>query len=373
MQFKDVIGQQQLKTQLIREASSDRVAHAQLFLSRPGTGGLPLALAFAQYINCDNPGETDSCNVCASCVKAAKLTHPDIHFSFPAFPKKSGKPHLSDDYLVPWREALGRQPYMDQFDWLQFIDAGNRQGNITALECRHIIRQLGLKAFEGKYKVQIIWMVEALGNEGNILLKLLEEPPLDTVLILIAEQQEKILNTILSRTQIKVLDDLSVEEIKTALVAGGEQDDQRAAQLAYFADGNYHRALALQQKSSADLFKWLDTWLSASMNNQANALLDFIGFLNSEGREKVKHFFDYMLHFFRECLTLRFQESGHIRLMAREKELAEKIWLFADLDRISRLVSLVEEKHYHVERNVNPKYILLDLSVKSKKILRGKA
>lgn len=373
MQFSDVIGQERLKEQLIREANSERVPHAQLFVSRPGTGGLALAAAFAQYINCESPGASDSCGTCSSCLKSAKLAHPDIHFSFPAFPQKSGKPHISDDYLDKWREAVEQQPYMDVFDWLQFISAGNKQGNITATECRHMIRQLGLKAFEGRYKVQIVWMAESLGNEGNILLKLLEEPPADTVLILIAEQQEKLLNTILSRTQIKVLDDLPAAAIKASLMAAGDIDEERAGQIAFFADGNYHRALALYQKSSADMFKWLDTWLSASMNNNATALLEFINFLNGEGREKVKHFFDYILHFFRECLTVRFQEGAQARLVVKERALAEKIWRFADLERITRVVRLVEEKHYHVERNVNPKYILLDLSVQSHKILRGKA
>ena len=372
MQFRNVIGQERLKEQLIREANSDRIPHAQLFVSRPGTGGLPLAIAFAQYINCDQPTASDSCGECPACSKANALVHPDIHFTFPAFPKKSGSPHLSDDYVAQWREAVEQQPYMNQFDWLQFINAGNKQGNITALECRHIIRQLQLKSFEGKYKVQIIWMVEALGVSGNILLKLLEEPPPDTVLLLICEQQEKILNTILSRTQLKVMEDLSTDEIKAALLNDIESDAERAGQIAFFADGNYHRALELQRQTSADMFKWLDTWLSASMNSNANSLLEFINYLNSEGREKVKHFFDYLLHFFRECLTMEFNQGGQVRLLMKEKALAEKIWRFADLERISKVVKLVEDKHYHVERNVNPKYILLDLSVRSRDILRGK-
>ena len=158
-------------SQLIAEAKAERIPHAQLFVSRPGTGGLPLAIAFAQYINCEQPTATDSCGVCISCRKSSQLVHPDIHLSFPSFRLKPTKPNLSQDFLKSWREAFLSTPYMNSYDWLQYIKAGNKQGNISAEECRQIIKQLQLTTFEGKYKVQIIWMVEALGKEGNILLK----------------------------------------------------------------------------------------------------------------------------------------------------------------------------------------------------------
>lgn len=373
MQFSDVIGQDVLKAQLIREFKSGKVPHAQLFLSRPGTGGLPLALAFAQYLNCEQPGDTDSCGTCPACAKSRQLIHPDIHFTFPVITKKSGKPPLSNDYIKEWRDAIKANVYMSEFDWLQFLNAGNKQGNITALECRHVIKQLQLKAYEGRYKVQIIWKVEALGLEGNILLKLLEEPPPDTILILIVEEQERIINTILSRAQLKVFEDLPAEAIQSRLLAEQALETEKAAQIAYLADGNYHRALELADRSGGDLFKWLNIWLTASMNNNANELMEFITLLHGEGREKVKHFFDYLLHFFRECLTWQFQDKSQVRLMMKEKALAEKIWRFATIERIAEVVSLIEEKYYHVERNVNAKYILLDLSIQSRNILRGKA
>lgn len=371
MQFCQVIGQQKIKDQLTAEVVSGRIPHAQLFVSRPGSGGLPLAMALAQFINCEQRGARDSCGECGSCRKSAQLVHPDIHFSFPVISSKSGKPSVSTDHLKAWREAVLSTPYMSEYDWLQFIGAANKQGNITAEECRQIIRQLQLKSFEGTFKVQIIWMVEALGSQGNILLKLLEEPPPQTIIILIAESQDLILNTILSRTQLKVLEDLSAEEISTALVAREEADPERAGQIAFLADGNYHRALELSRKTSQDMFKWLDTWVSAAMNSNVNDLLDFNAFLHSEGREKVKHFLDYVLHFLRECLALRFRVGSEVRLGLKEKSLAQRIWKFADLDRISRFIALVEEKHYHVERNVNAKYILLDLGINMRRILRG--
>lgn len=372
MQFKDVIGQDKVKAHLLSEAQSGRIPHAQLFLGRSGTGALPAALAFAQYINCEQPGPADSCGQCHACQLAAKLTHPDIHFAFPVVPRKS-KPQLSRDYMNEWREAVLRQPYLNEFDWLQFIDAGNRQGNITAGECRQIFRQLQLKTFEGRYKVQIIWMVEALGISGNILLKLLEEPPDDTVLLLIAENAEEVLPTILSRTQIKVIEDLTAEEIAGALVTRGEAEGDDARQFAFLADGSFHRALELSRESSRDLFKWLDRWLTASMNNQASELVEFINFLHGQGREKVKHFLEYKLHFFRECLNMKFQPGAALRLIPAEEDLARRVWRFASLHSLAEVAELTGEKCYHVERNVNARYVLLDLSIKTRRIFRQQA
>lgn len=371
MQFKEVIGQQEIKQQLINEVRTDRIPHAQMFLSRTGTGGLPMALAFSQYLVCDAPNESDSCGECPSCRKAAQLIHPDIHFSFPAFPKKSGKPHFSSDYIEEWRKAVAQQPYQSEYDWLQFLDAGNKQGNITANECREIIRRLQLKSFEGKFKVQIIWMAESLGKEGNILLKLLEEPPADTILILIAENQELILNTILSRTQVKSFHDLSIDDIKTALMQQ-DIDAERAENIAFLADGSFHKALELLKTTSNDIFNWMEIWLTASMNRQANDLVQFITKLSGEGREMNKQFFEYALHFFRECLALKFKSPDKVKLTLKERSLAQKVWQIGNFDRIARVIPLIEERHYHVERNVNAKYILMDLSIQTEKILRGK-
>ena len=372
MQFKDVIGQEVIKKQLINEVAVNMIPHAQLFLSRPGTGGLPLALAFAQFLNCEDRLENDSCGVCPACSKASQLIHPDIHYSFPVYRKVSAKPAFSYDFIKEWRRANLATPYQNLFDWLQSIKAGNKQGNISAEDCRHMIRKLQLKSFEGKFKVQIIWMAETLGREGNMLLKLIEEPPADTILIIIAEQQEKILNTILSRTQAKVLGDLSADQIEAALLDRLELLPERAQQIAFLADGNFHKAITLSQSSSDDLFDWLNTWLTAAMNRNATQLVNFAAQLNSQGREKVKQFLDYMLHFFRECLSFKYRSHDEVKLLLKEKELAQKVWHFATLDRIAQVIELIEAKCYHIERNVNAKHVLLDISIRTEKILRGK-
>jgi DNA polymerase III subunit delta' len=201
MQFKDVIGQQEVKQHLVEMVQHNRLSHALLFLGREGSGALPLAIAFAQYIVCQKAnakpqpagpslfGEpepvaapvamNDSCGVCPSCTKAHALVHPDIHFSYPVVTKKAGTPPLSTDYVAEWREFIQQYPYGNVYDWLQFIGAENKQGNITAQECNDIMRKLNLKSFESGYKILVLWMPEYLGKEGNKLLKLIEEPPVD--------------------------------------------------------------------------------------------------------------------------------------------------------------------------------------------------
>jgi DNA polymerase-3 subunit delta' len=372
VQFKDVIGQEEVKAQLLREFQSGKIPHAQMFLARKGTGGLAMAMAFAQYLLCDNQSETDSCSVCPSCSKVSQLIHPDLHFSFPTVTTKAGKSTTSVDYIKEWRNSVLQTPYMTLFDWLQVINAENKQGNITAEECRSLSNKLQLKSFEGKFKVQIIWMAETLGKEGNILLKLLEEPPENTILILVAEDQEAILGTILSRTQVKNFHDLSSEAIKRALMERQQLAEEQALKVAFIADGDFHQALTLLGSNAMVVFDYLEVWLSASLNKKGSETMQFVESISKEGRETIKKFLDYALHFFRECLSVQYKTEDRIKLSSREKALATKIWQITNLERLSRLIPLIEEKHYHIERNANSKYVLLDLSIQTEKVLRGK-
>src|SRR3982750_3606918 len=261
MQFSNVIGQQVLKKELPELMQDNRLAHALIFLGKEGSGALSLALAFAQFVACEkgNPpagakkgtslfGEAsaveririmDSCGVCPSCIKAQKFVHPDIHFSYPVVTKKAGTPPISTDYITEWREFISLYPYGNVYDWLQFIGAENKQGNITANECNDIIRKLSLKTFESDYKVLVMWMPEYLGNEGNKLLKLIEEPPANTLFILVAENESLILPTILSRTQLIKVPALTADEISNALESSAKVSAEQARQVALIADGNF--------------------------------------------------------------------------------------------------------------------------------------
>src|SRR5690606_7490045 len=217
MRFKDIIGHQQIKEHLVQTVKDNRVSHAQLFLGPEGSGGLALAVAYAQYINCEQKQENDSCGECGSCRRYQKLIHPDLHFSYPFFATKE-RGEVAADYLEEWRHAFLSNPYMGFDYWRHQLDGGNKQANINIKEAHDIIKKLSLKAFEAEYKVHIMWLPEYLDKEGNELLKLIEEPPAKTVFLLVSENQDKILNTIISRTQLLKIPKFSYADIKQYLI-----------------------------------------------------------------------------------------------------------------------------------------------------------
>ena len=239
MYFNNVIGQAGKKSLLLQMARSGRMPHSLLLLGSPGSGKLALALALAQYILCEDPGESDACGDCNSCRKVSRLIHPDLHFSFPTV----GTNATSDMFLAQWRAIIGRHPYFNLNQWLQEIGAENRQGNINREECKNILRKLSLKTFEGSHKVLVIWLPEFLGKEGNRLLKIIEEPPEKTVFILVAEDQEQILNTILSRCQLVRIHPLSDEEVIEGLLRHRDIPRERARSVAHLSNGNFNEAL----------------------------------------------------------------------------------------------------------------------------------
>ena len=244
MQFKNIIGQEETKRRLIQTVKEGRISHTQLFLGNEGVGTLPLAVAYSQFINCANPTETDSCGICPSCVKFQKLVHPDLHFTFPtvAIDKKK----TSNDFITEWRSAFIENPYIGELQWLlKLDDEGKKQGNITAEECRDIFKKVGLKSFEAKYKTVIIWMAEYLSKEGNILLKLLEEPPVGTLIILVAQDSEKVLPTILSRAQTLKIPRLTDDEIAQELVSKFQIEMRDAETISRVSEGNLSLAINL--------------------------------------------------------------------------------------------------------------------------------
>jgi len=191
MQFSEVVGQVLVKQRLLQGFVAGRIPHAQLFLGAEGSGALPLAFAYAQFLLCENKTEMDSCGDCGNCRKSRQWSHPDIHFSFP-FPGKKGEREVATDLYTPWRAKLTESPYLTYAAWMRSLDAENKQGNIPISECRAILRNLSLKSFSGGYKILIMWLPEYLGKEGNVLLKLIEEPPEKTIFLLVAEDSEEV-------------------------------------------------------------------------------------------------------------------------------------------------------------------------------------
>ena len=386
MLFKDVIGQEEIKARITQLVNRNRLSHALLFLGKEGSGTLPLALSFAQYVVCEKviqgdlsnkpdlfgdpatPQENnflpDACGVCAACIKASQLIHPDIHYSYPVVPRKPGDKPLSSDYAVEWREFIKQYPYGNSYDWLQFIGAENKQGNITAYECTDIIRKLNLKSFESPYKILIMWLPEYLGNEGNKLLKLLEEPPANTVFILVAENESLVIPTIISRTQLIKIPLLSTEEIEGALIERAKTNADQARQLASVSEGNYREALQLLQHADEDWQSLMRDWLNAILKSGPIAQVKWIEEINKQGREKQKQFLRYFNHLLEQCIRLRVMPANARMLPGNEKDFAERLNKIASLAQQKSIIEELDKASYYIERNANAKMLFHALTIR---------
>jgi len=367
MQFKDIPGHESLKQKLAKSVVERRIHHTQLFLENPGSPGLSLALAYAQHANCENPSPTDSCAQCNACLKAQKLIHPDIHFTYPTVTRKSGEKPISADYIKEWREAILTNPYLELIDWMRHINAETKQGNITVRECREIIKNFNLKTIEAKYKIQIIWMPEALGKEGNTLLKLLEEPPKNSLFLLIANNEERILNTILSRTQILRIPSFQDEAISKYLEEEFQLPSEKAKSLSLLADGNLNRALALASDNTAETGELLKQWFGF-ITRDRSGLSKFVDKLAGSGKENLKNLMLQGSHLCRESLILQTTNLPG-RLPTEEHKIA--VWLAKNINftAINAMASFFEDAIYHFERNANSKLQLMDISLKIQDVL----
>ena len=394
MQFSSIIGQQKLKQQLVASVENKKIPHAIMLLGNEGSGNLPLALAFAQYLNCEkvsslhsNSGElfgestakiiSDSCGECSSCLKASKLIHPDIHFTFPVVSSKDGKSvskPTSADFMEEWRKYFLPNPYLSVQDWLESLDAENKQGNITAEECQEIIRKLNLKTFESHFKIFILWMPELLGKEGNILLKSLEEPQENTIFILVAENEEAILSTILSRVQIIKVPRIADEDLIEQLEKNENIAAKEAHSIARLANGNYSEALRLIRNAEDDNEKlflhFLRICVSGKHENQT--LINFTEKSAGLGRENLKGLIRYGLDLFREVIVLDYLGEKKTRLTESELKLAQYVNSRLLLNSKEEIVRKLEESYYHLERNANPKMLFMNLGIFISQVLKRK-
>jgi len=362
MQFKNIVGHQALKHHLISTVRENRVSHAQLFLGPEGSGSLALALAYAQFINCEQPQADDSCGHCPSCLKYEKLIHPDLHFSYPFFAKKADE--TASTYMEDWRKAFLENPYLSLSHWRNQLEAENKQANINIAEAHDIIKKLSLKAFEAEYKVLIMWLPEYLDTQGNALLKLIEEPPAKTLFLLVAENQDKILNTIISRTQLMKVNKLSPEELMQYLIEQKNVDPVRANEMAFIADGNMQSALDQLEESSNENFDLLIRWLRCIVTD---AGLNIIQICDDEisklGRENQKLFLLYSINVLRQIVLLNQGLDQLVFLKNAELEFVKKFSEISSLEKLQVAIEMLEKTHYSVERNANPKILFLDLSL----------
>jgi len=371
MQFKDIIGQEAVKQQLIQTVVENRVSHAQLFLSSDGSGALPLAIAYAQYLNCLDRTADDSCGVCASCRKYQRYIHPDLHFSYPFFASKDVK--VAIDVLEEWREMLLKDPYFDMDIWRSKLSAENKQANINIAECHDIIKKLSYKAFEAETKVLIMWLPEYLDKEGNALLKIIEEPPKNTLFILVANNQEQILTTLLSRTQIVKVPKLANHTIENYLVEEKGIAEEKAVEYSFLAAGNLIEAKMLVEHVQNENSAKFAEWLRMGYGNRVPDLISFVDQISGWGRENQKNFLKYGIGFLRACCLLMSGAEGLVKLPATALDTAKKLSAHVlDLNMAEAIISELEEAHYHIERNANPKILFLDVSLQLVKIIKFK-
>lgn len=382
MLFSEIVGQEHIKSHLTTSADFGRTPHAQLFVGPEGSGTLPMAIAYAQYLLCkntngDNDNGIESCNL-----KFKNVSHPDLHFVFPVATTDKIKKHpISRNFMAEWRQLIDKQPYGNLFDWYRILGIDNKQGQIGVDEASDIVKSLSLKSYEGGYKVMLIWMAEKMNTAAaNKLLKLIEEPPNKTVFILITEDEERIINTIKSRCQVLHFAPLSEDAIKKALIQNYQIPEGDATNIAVRSNGNYNKACDLVYSDSEEtqFEEWFVFWIRSAFKAKGNksAIHDLISWsdtISKTGRETQKQFLKFCLEFFRQALMLNYKAE---RLVFMEPKSSFKLAKFAPFVHGNNIMDISEELQdaiYHIERNGNSKIILTDLSIKLTRLLHKKA
>jgi DNA polymerase-3 subunit delta' len=376
MLFNQIIGQEHIKNHLKVSAENGRIPHAQLFVGKEGSGTLPMAIAYAQFLLCNFSDNAEVCDL-----KCEKLQHPDLHFAFPVTTNEKVKKHpVSNLFLEEWRTFVASQPYGSLFNWLQHIGVEKKQGIIGVDEAEEIVKKLTLKSYEGGFKVMIIWMAEKMNiAAANKLLKLIEEPPEKTIFLLITENEEQLINTIKSRCQALHFPALSEQDISNALVVNYQAPDNEAAKIAHQSEGNFNKALHLLEHDSKDLVfeEWFVSWVRTAFKAKGNVavvqqLIEWSETIAKTGRETQKRFLTYCLQFFRQSLLLNYKSN---QLVFMETQTGFDLSKFAPFVHAGNILAIEKELNdaiYHIERNGNGKIILLDLSMKLTRFLHQK-
>ncbi|MCC8170592.1 MAG: DNA polymerase III subunit delta [Parabacteroides sp.] len=373
MYFRDVIGQEEIKQRLIRSAQSGVVPHAQLFCEPEGAGAFPLALAYARYLNCARPGETDACGKCPSCLKFDELVHPDLHFVFPIVASKEKKKEVCDDYLSEWRAFLQDRPYFNLNTWLGYLDAENKQALIYAKESDEIIRKLSLKAYEATYRVLLVWLPEKMNEAcANKLLKMIEEPPANTIFLLISNMPDLIIGTIQSRSQRINIRGIATDAVCNTLTSRFGLSKEDAKNVAHIANGNFIKAMEVislseENKLFLEMFKNImrNSW-ARNVKGMKEAAERFA----TLGREAQKNFLSFAQRMIRENFVYRFREPDLNYMNYDETTFSVKFSPFVNERNVFDLMNELEKAEQHISQNVNAKMVFFDLSLKITVLLK---
>ncbi|WP_138991029.1 DNA polymerase III subunit delta [Larkinella sp. C7] len=379
MQFSEIIGHDDTKRALTRAVQTNHLAHAQLFDGPPGSANLALALAFATFINCENrqelpDGLADSCGRCPSCTKMNKLIHPDLSIIFPV----AGSKVTSESFMADWRKFVAQHPYRVLEEWLAAISI--KQGNIPVEEARELMGKLSLKAYEGEYKIVLIWCAENLHTAtANALLKLLEEPPARTLFLLVTNQSDKLLITILSRTQRVAVQAFSDDEVATHLRQHLNLPEKRAREMAYLADGNLSEAIRLSEEEpeqkdgepGSDRHAWFAEWMRFCYRQDLIALVKQADGFDALGKEKQRGLLDYSLNLCRDLFLWKHGVNELLRLPAEERTFVENFGKVLEPEHLEHMVGNLNEAVFHIERNVRAKMVMMDLSLTFSSLIRN--
>ena len=382
MQFSEILGQDYLKNHLTKSASSGRIPHAQLFVGQSGFGTLAMALAYSQYVLCnninyENSGGSDACNI-----KFNNFSHPDLHFIYPTVSTEDVKTKpKSLDFVKDWRQFISENTYGSLFDWYNVLGVANKQGLIRVEDASEVLKTFALKSYEGGYKIMIVWMADKMNIEAsNKLLKMVEEPPEKTLFILITENEEDIIQTIRSRCQVLHFGALSDQIIANALISKFDCEQNQAKKIAHQAQGDYNKALHIFKNDSEDspFEEWFVIWVRASYKARVNAasILDLIAWSEQIavlGRETQKKFLQYCIEMFRQALLLNYEIPTLVYIEPKvEKFKLENFAPFVNGNNINDIFKELSDAMYHIERNGNAKIILTDLSIKLTRLIHKK-
>ncbi len=367
MFFKDIIGQEKAKKRLISEAKEGRIPHAQLFCGAEGVGKLALAIAYARYINCNNPNDEDACGICPNCIKFNKLIHPDLHFVFPIVKKKGNNRVICDDYINNWRQFVLNNPYFNLNSWNREIGVENQQSIIYATESEEILKKLSFKSSQGGYKSVIVWLPEKMNEEcSNKLLKILEEPPAKTLFLLVSEQPDALLTTILSRCQRINIPAVGEKDILNMVVDKFGISQQMAMEIAHASQGSVLKAIDLintneEQKEFFDLFVNL---MRLCYARKIREMKQWSETLAGMGRERQKNFLNYCQNMIRENFIYNFHKDELNYMNSNEKQFSLKFSPFINEKNIFGIMNELSEAQSHIEQNVNSKMVFFDFSLK---------
>ena len=373
MKFSEVVGQQSVKRALIFSKKENRIPHALLFVGPEGCGKLGLAVAFSQYINCENPQEDESCGICSSCLKYQKLIHPDLHFVFPLM-KVNENTLVCNEFMKEWREMLNSNIYFTPLQWYAHIGRENKQGTIYAEEAGEIIKKLNLKTIEAEYKCMLIWLPEKMNiTAANKLLKILEEPPLKTVFILVAEETEQMLSTLLSRCQLVKIPPIKDSEMHEALSNQYQVSEHDLNNAVLLSEGNIIKAFKLLENNS-DNQQFFESFKNAMRLAFSFNVVEIIKWTNEIAgfsKEKQKDFLMYMLKVTRDNFLITEGAENKVVHRPEEAEFSIKFHKYINERNVFTIVKELESAYNHLERNGNPKIILLDMMLSIARIIKS--